>query len=384
MKTRLTTFISCLIMLLFGMLMTVIGPLLIEIAHSYQLNMTQSGLLFTVNFLGFVLFVLVGGALADHWGKRTILIASLIGLTGSLFLLPLAGNFALLCLALFFIGGFGGIIEVVTASFVSEINTGQGSYYLNLIQVFFGIGAVIGPVSAAIMVTNGLDWRLCYLVLGALAACLTLAFVFSRSSNPRAGHTLSRQNLKSIVTDSKFRLICLCMFLYTGSEIGSWGWLSTFLKQTLQFSLMKAGIATALFWLSMTAGRFICGRLTRHFSLARIIPVLAALSFGAAGLTVLIQNEIAAWVLVALFGFTLSCQWPFIVSYGGEHRRTTAGLEFSLMVAAGGLGGTVIPWLMGLAGDGLGMSFSMLVPTAGLLAVALIFGGFLLKSVRRP
>ena len=31
----------------------------------------------------------------------------------------------------------------------------------------------------------------------------------------------------ALVRDRRFLLICLCMMLYTGAEVGSWGWMST-------------------------------------------------------------------------------------------------------------------------------------------------------------
>jgi fucose permease len=379
---RFVTMLCALIMLVFGMMLTVLGPLLIEIAGTFKLGLAQTGLIFSVNFLGFVIFVLLGGIVGDHVGKKPVLTVALGGLALSMLMVALAPNQAVLFVGMFLLGGFGGVLEVMTSSFISEINPDRSHYALNRLQIFFGIGAVMGPVGASCLVVSGLSWTICYLVLGAAALVLTLAFLSVRGAvgHPQAGFSIGA--LKNIAQDGRFLLICLAMFLYTGSEVGSWGWLSTYLKSTLQFDLLMAGIATSLFWLAMTVGRVICGRLTSRFSLGLMIPVLAGLSFAASLLTGLVASPAIAWVLVIAFGFVLSSQWPFIVSYGSAYRQSSSGTEFALLVGSGGLGSTVLPWLMGMVGEAWGMRWSMAVPTLGLAVLALLFVWFGIR--KRP
>ena len=81
---RYTTYLSYTIMAVFAMVLTIISPLVPEIARSFSLNLAQSGIIFTANFIGFVIFILGGGILADRIGKKPVLIFSLIGFSSDL------------------------------------------------------------------------------------------------------------------------------------------------------------------------------------------------------------------------------------------------------------------------------------------------------------
>jgi MFS family permease len=150
------------------MTLTVLSPLLSSISETYSLNMSQSGFLFTAYFIGFVIFVFIGGLLADKWGKKTVTSVSLVGFTITLFLFPSSPNFYIACAIIILMGGFGGVIESVANALVSDVNPVNNSFYVNLVQVFFGIGALIGPIAAGFVVSSGISWKVCFYVLAFL------------------------------------------------------------------------------------------------------------------------------------------------------------------------------------------------------------------------
>jgi FHS family glucose/mannose:H+ symporter-like MFS transporter len=385
--TRLLPILCGLIMLLFGMMLTVVGPLLIAISDRFALSLAQSGLVFSVNFFGFVVFLVFGGALADRIGKKTVLGAALAGLAASLALTAFAPSAAVLFVGMFLLGGFGGVLEVLTSAFIAEVSPDPSGRTLNRLQIFFGAGAVIGPVGAAALVSAGVDWSVCYLAMAGAAAVLTAAFALAArgaARRPARAAGASAEDAPAArqrppLADGRFLLVCLAMFLYTGAEVGSWGWLSTYLKSTQRFGLLEAGAATSVFWLAMTVGRGVCGRLAGRYSLGALIPILAGLSAAAAVATGLAAGPAAAWALAVGFGLALSSQWPFIVAYGANYRASSSGADFALLVGSGGLGGMVLPGLMGLVAEAGGQRASMAVLALALAALALIFVGFALR-----
>jgi MFS family permease len=94
-------------MMVFAMVLTAYSTLLTSISSSFSLSLAQSGIIFTANFIGFVIFILAGGVLADRIGKKTILSISLTGFAISLLCFPLSSNFYAALIIMFFIGGFG-------------------------------------------------------------------------------------------------------------------------------------------------------------------------------------------------------------------------------------------------------------------------------------
>ena len=383
MDKRWANALYCMIMFHFAMVITVISPLLIEITRDYGLTMAQAGWIFTLNFTGFVIFVFTGGLAADHFGKKTAILASLAGFSVSLALVLFTPNYRVFCILIFFIGGFGGIIEAVVSSAVSELNDKNATFFQNLVHSFFGVGALAGPVSAGLLVTAGMDWRVCFLILGIIGALLAVAFLLTKLPNKPAENGFSFASFTALVRDPAFMVICLCIFLYTGAEVGSWGWMSLFLKQNLGFSLTRASVAVGVFWIAITVGRFACGQLTLRFKPSSIIIVLAFSAFAVTLASLFVKSEPLTWIQIILMGFSFSSLWPLIVGYGGEHRMTSSSTVFSLLVGCGGIGATAIPFLMGLAGSATDARIPMVIPSISLLLVGIFFTALVRKKHSR-
>lgn len=387
MNRKYITFLCSLMMILIAMNLTIISPLLLEIADTFSLNVASIGILFTANFTGFVVFVTIGGLLADRYGKKTMLNISVSGFVLSILAFALAPGFGLLCVAAAFVGGFGGVLEGIASALVHDINPENPSYYVNLTQIFFGIGAIVGPVGSGMLVSLGVSWRMCYIIIAAAGFLLAAVVIPARVRISGSHSAAALQGLKEMAVLSvplfkkkSFLLLCLSMLLYSGSEVAGWGWMSTILEKNFNFTIQKSGFAVTVFWIAMTAGRILCGELTKRFRPEWIISVLAGLSTVATSISAFAQSEPVMWVMIAAMGLTYSSLFPLIISYGGiRFKAWSSGLMFSLFLASCGIGGMIVPYMMGLAGEATGMSNAMLVPALLLMTICAIFLAFALN-----
>ncbi len=373
MKNKIVTYLCFLITMAFGMVLTSYSPMLPSISKTFSLTLTQSGFIFTANFIGFVAFVLIGGVLADCIGKKTILEIATGGFAVSLIVFPFSNNFSVACLVMALIGGFGGIIESITNAVVVDLNPHKASFYVNMVSIFFGIGAIIGPIIAGAVIALGIRWQIFYFVLGLVSAVLTVLLAIEKVPYQQNEESISWPIFKGLVTDGRFLLICLCMFLYTGSEVGSWGWMSTFLKENMNFGIFKSGIAVAAFWASVTISRFMCGYLALKYNTKYIIIILAAF----ASLFVLLSGfelgEGMMWFVIIGLGFSFSSQWPLIATFGSQHYPASAGTVFALLVGSGGLGGMIIPYAMGYIGERYNTRIAAMSPSILFLVIVVVF-----------
>ena len=371
---RYTTYLSYTIMAVFAMVLTIISPLVPEIARSFSLNLAQSGIIFTANFIGFVIFILGGGILADRIGKKPVLIFSMIGFSLGLSLLPLAPNFEIACLVMALIGGCGGVLESQLGAIITALNPVNTSFYMNLSQVFFGFGAIAGPLIAAAAISWGYSWQFCYFILAGLSWLLTLSLLPAQFPAIQDTDKIRWNGFKGLILDPRFLLICFCMFLYTGSEVGGWGWLSTFVKTDLGFSVTQSSLAVGLFWAAMALGRIGCGPFILRYSTRTIVIILA---FFSAVVTAFSGSTTGnwSWLVIFLMGFAYSSIWPLLVAFGGEQYPVYSGTVFALLVGTGGLGSTIIPYLVGIIGQNAGVRIAMISPAVCFLLVALILMG---------
>ncbi len=373
MNNRVTTYLCFAILFMFSIVLTMMSPLLPYISQSFELDITRSGAIFSANFIGFIIFTLAGGIIADRLNKKKVIFIALVGISISLAVLPLSNSFYGICIATAFIGGFGGVIESLVSAWIGDLNIERQSFYINLSGVFFGLGALVGPLLVGMALSAGIHWSVCYYFTGGLALLLAAAAWFGEADAAGTSSGINAAGLRSILSNRRFLLACFCMLLYTGSEIGSWGWMCTFLKDNMEFSIVKSSAALGLFWAAMTVGRLIFGFMTLRFDTRAMIIALAGASAAITLFSGLIQAEAAVWVVVVLMGLSYSAQWNLILAFGGESTKSSRGTAFAVLVASGGLGGMIVPYAMGLLAKGFGMRLAMSSPAILLLIVALVF-----------
>ncbi|MDA3845104.1 MAG: MFS transporter, partial [Vallitaleaceae bacterium] len=212
-----------------------------------------------------------------------------------------------------------------------------------------------------------------YFVIGLVSIILAVLLAVEKVPNRRNEDSISWPIFKGLLMDGRFLLICLCMFLYTGSEIGSWGWMTTFLKDNMGFNIIKSGLAVAAFWLSMTISRFICGYLALKYRDKYIIMILAGFSSLFIFISGFQVGEVAMWFVIIGLGFSFTSQWPMIATFGSRDYPASTGTVFALLVGSGGLGGMVIPYAMGFIGEKYNTHIAAMSPTFFLVAIVVIF-----------
>ncbi|MCX8131092.1 MAG: MFS transporter [Clostridia bacterium] len=373
MRNRYITYICYALIFLFAMFLVGTSPLLTEISKTFNLTPSQSGTVFSYNFIGFVVFVLIGGIASDRFGKKIVLNLSLVGFSITLFVFPLSGNFYVACVVMLLLGGFGGLMESVVCALVADMNTENTSFYMNLLQVFFGLGALAGPVIISILISNGITWQISYYIFGILSIILTVMSISAKFTQMDSEERLNFKSVKAVLTSKKVILAGLCMLFYTGSEVGSWGWMATYLKKNMDFSALRSSIAVGVFWMAMALGRLACGPVILKFGARKIVVWLATSSAFIVFLSGIIRSELLIWIIIVLMGFAFSSQWALIASYGSEEYKELSGTAYSLFLASGGAGGALIPYIMGVVSEETDMRIAMMSPAILLLAIAVIF-----------
>ena len=126
-------------------------PLLPFWAEHVGANAFEIGLLLTVYALAQFIFTPVLGTLSDRYGRRPIIIISLLIEAVSLALTALAGNLPLLFFARF-IGGLGasniGSAQAVVADVTTPAERAKG---MGLIGAAIGVGFVLGPALGGVL-----------------------------------------------------------------------------------------------------------------------------------------------------------------------------------------------------------------------------------------
>jgi MFS family permease len=128
-----------------GLFQSTLGPALPDLARNTSADLTALGAIFTALFVGSLVSQLAAGAIGDRLGHRPVLIAGL--LLAAVGMLGVANGPTLaLVLAPALVAGLGNGALILGANLViADAFTEGRAAALNLVNVFFGVGAIAGP-----------------------------------------------------------------------------------------------------------------------------------------------------------------------------------------------------------------------------------------------
>lgn len=360
---RLYLNISCFFgVMIFGISLLIASPILIEISQTIGRSINTMGSIFPFFYTGFMLGSFLSNSIINRWGRKRSLALFYFLLFISSLVMIFVFNYLFFILIFSLIGLSGGFIESQISSIVLEINEKNEGLYINLSQVFFGMGAFIGPLIPAFIISRGISWKYSYLMLSLICLINLIYFLFLTIPDSKVKKEIgSIGSFRSVLTDSGviFFLLIFAMFFYVSAEIGIAFWLPTFLRLNKSFSSILASQILSYFWLSLVAGRFIIGFLSRKIKILNILIVVTSLSIPSILLGIYTENNILIIFAFLMTGLLLSGIWPLIVSMGGLRFSSQRDFAVSILIMVGGAGGLFSPWLIGKIFDNFNLMFAM-------------------------
>ncbi len=156
----------------------IIIPLLYSYSKKYGLSDFQNGLLFAMYSVCQFVSTPIIGRLSDKYGRRPLLIISIIGTAASFFMMAFAPNAIFLFIARALDGLTAGNIPVAFAVISDSTKPEERPRAFGLIGAAFSFGFVFGPAVAAL--TVGMSTALPFIIAGVitiLAAILTALYL---------------------------------------------------------------------------------------------------------------------------------------------------------------------------------------------------------------
>lgn len=328
-----------------GVTLASLGPALPQLAQHVRLDVAALGGLFTAISAGVVLAQFIVGRAGERYGLRVVLAGGMLLMGLGALGISLAGH-AWLLFACALLGGFG-FGNLITAGnvLVVALFPGRSAVALNAANVFFGVGAVLGPAlvglaGAQLAAPHAALW------VGA-AALLALAPVIFTAPQPHVQRAHSGVP-QPVARPHEIRMRGLLMLLYTGTEVGLGGWVTLYMIAGNGLAPADAALVASGYWLALTVGR----ALGAAAGLRRSPQALLGISLGLALLGgVLLAAGVgrlgATLAGVLLLGLSFGPIFPTMLvlitrAAAGSARAMTTALVI------GNCGGLVIPSALGL------------------------------------
>lgn len=369
-------------------------------ANELGLSLEQIGMAGSFFVLGYVLFEIPGGWLADRYGARLMLTRIVIWWSVFTALTGAAWNFAALVAIRFLFGcGEAGAFPGSTSAIARWFPRHELGRAQSIVMFGSRIGfAMTSWVVIALMTAHG--WRSVYWIFAVLGIAWAIGWGAwfrdtpeSHSAVDDAELALIRDNRSAashgleihwgaLLTNRNVWALCGMYSGYTWGLYFYIQWLPTYLERARGLDLPEIGPMAAAVLLSGAAanllGGWVSDRLVPSLGIraARRIPAVVGLL--AAGVFLALaatasDNTLSLVFLGLSFGsaeLILAVTWATCLDIGGS----AAGVVSGTMNSLGQIGGALAPWLIGLMVDRTGSwQPPLLVSSAYYVASALLW-----------
>lgn len=362
----------------------IVIPVLPLYAEKFGASGVQIGLLVAAFSACQFVFAPVIGRLSDEYGRRPILLISVIGTAVGFFIMGWAGSLWMLFAGRIVDGISGGNIGTAQAC-IADMTPPEGrSRAMGLVGASIGLGFVIGPALGGILMGVSASAPFFFAGVLALANAAFIAMRLPESLPPDArSKTIKRQRLSDVLRHSDagiyVRVVAGYFLSITGFSVLTTVW-ALYLKHGRDYDVLHAGLLLAYVGIiGVIVQGGILRRLLKKGVKEKPLVLVGCLILAASTVWLPFTGGLDA-LLFACAGIALGNGFVNPVLNGLASRHVDAqwqGRALGILQSSGSLGRTVGPMLAGLllavdaGGERFGYAVMALVASAAITFVAM-------------
>jgi FHS family Na+ dependent glucose MFS transporter 1 len=332
--------------ILLGLTVAADGPALLKLAGHTSSTLDQISLIFIFGSLGYLVGSYVGGRIYDRVPGHRFMAGVLVFLGIMTTLVPVVSSRWVLFAVVLILGLAKGALDVGCNTLLLWVHNETVGPFMNGLHAFFGVGSLIAPliVAQVIATTDYIYWAYWFFAV----AAFPIAIWIWNLPSP-AARTVPTVHENAPFPVIPVAIMVLCFVLYVGGEAGYGAWIYTYAFKLNFGTEVTAAYFTSAFWGSFTLGRLLGIWVSMR---ARSITILAIDFAGCLVSLVLIlffsESATLLWIGTILFGISQASIFPTFITLAEERMHITGTITGWFLVGAG-LGGMILPWLIGQA-----------------------------------
>ncbi len=358
-----------------------------------------------VSYAGVVSMIIAGGTiLSSLFSERAIrrlgtglVTAVSVAMTAAALLgFSFSRAFWLLCIWAVPYGLGAGSVDAALNNFVA---LHYKSRHMNWLHSFWGVGAALGPYIMGLALSGGKSWNAGYQAIGFIQIALVLGLIFTlplwRAKAAEAGAAAggSHPGMGRMLRLPGAKPMMAALFCYCAAEVTAGLWASSYMVLARGISAESAAKMTSLFYVGITAGRFLSGMASGR--LGDRVMVRLGLTLAALGIAILFfpRGEAPLYAGLTLAGLGFAPIYPSLLhetpeNFGRENSQTIMGMQ----MASAYTGSTLMPLAFGLMADRVGLAaYPWYLLTVTALMAAMVYrvdracaGGGVAKAPAEP
>lgn len=359
-------------MLVFGVVFAILGTVfgLPVMRSRLQISLAEQGNLFLLLYFGIFIASVVVGPLIDHLGNKVNLVTACAAVALAMFLFGAAHSFATAGAAAVLLGVGGGGLNTCTNVLVSDLYVEQRGPMLNLLGIFFGIGALSIPLAAASIEGHFTIPQL-FLFCATLSGICGLWYATVLFPAAKTKQAFAWTELLETTKYSGVLLLSFILFCESGNEASIAGWTSTYVG-TQGYSPRIATLVLATFWATLMLSRLLAARILRTIGKSQFVTTLALLAVGGCLVLLSARSLTLFFIGTSLLGLAYGPIFPTALAIAGDRYPQRMGTVFGLLFSIALIGGMTFPWAVGQVSERAGVRAGMFVPALGAISILLM------------
>ncbi|MCH3920984.1 MAG: MFS transporter [Sphaerochaeta sp.] len=331
----------------------------------------SQGFAVPVSYAGIVSMIIAGGTILSSLasdrvitrlgtGKTTFF--SVLTTAIALFGFSLSHSFWQVCLWAVPYGLGAGSVDAALNNYVALHST---SRHMSWLHCFWGIGASTGPFIMGWSLSRGFAWNRGYQTVGVIQVVLCAVLLFSfplwketRAHNEASDERHVRLSLKNTASLAGAKAALIAFFCYCGLETTTGLWAASYLVLHRGVDPTTAASFASLFYLGITAGRFVAGFVTGTLGDERMVRLgQGVIAIGLLCLFLPLPGGIplAGFVII---GVGCAPVYPSLLHatpahFGAQYSQSIMGVQ----MASAYVGSTFLPPLFGRIASRIGIAF---------------------------
>ncbi|MBQ2746416.1 MAG: MFS transporter [Clostridia bacterium] len=273
-----------------------------------------------------------------------------------------------------------GLIEVIISPLIEYLPGKKSAARMSFLHSFYCWGQVLTVLLTTVLfaVLGRENWS----TVAALWAIIPTVnfFIFLKAPIVVPESEQKGGVRDKVFVEPFFYMLFILMLSAGASEISVSQWASTFAEQGLGLQKAVGDLAgPCAFAVLMGAGRLLYGIFGKKININILMLLCAALCLVCYLGIALIPSALGCVIFCAVCGLSVSIMWPGAFSMASARFENGGAPMFGILAAAGDLGCSLGPWLVGLISSGATLKDGFLVASVFPTVIIVVTLCFILK-----